>query len=146
MSERRRVQRQPCDLPARIFVPGSSKPIKCNITDISTRGSFVRTNAHDFIPPTFDLAIGLSNLPRACRIARYEADGLGVEFLDPVRREVEEILVEYAFKEELVFEALSPSLTGDATMTRVRLHQTVDALMALIERRHAMSWQHADAA
>jgi len=28
-------------------------------------------------------------------------------------------------------------------MTRVRLRQTVNAIMELIERRNAMSWQHA---
>jgi hypothetical protein len=143
MLDRRRLPRQKCNLDARIFVPRSSTPIPCVITDISTHGSFVRTPKHSSIPANFDLSIGMSSLPRACRIARREADGFGVEFLDPVRHEVEEILTEHAFKEELLFEALSPALKGEATMTRVRLRQTVNAIMELIERRNAMSWQHA---
>ncbi|MCK2057259.1 hypothetical protein, partial [Methylobacterium sp. 37f] len=80
-------------------------------------------------------------MPRAFRITRHEAHGLGVKFLDPVRHEVEEILIENAFKEELLFEALSPTLNGVATMATVRLQQTVNAVMGLIERRNAMSWQ-----
>jgi len=84
----------------------------------------------------------MSSLPRACRIARREAEGFGIEFLDPVRHEVEEILIETAFKEELLFEALSPALDGEATMTRVRLRRAVNAVMDLIERRNAMGWDH----
>jgi len=78
-------------------------------------------------------------LPRACRIARHAAHGFGVEFLDPIRHEVEEILNEIAFKEELLFEALSPALNGEATMTTVRLHRTVKAIMELIGQRNAMN-------
>lgn len=141
MSDQRRVQRQPCYLDARIFVPRASDPIRCTITDISTLGAFVRPHTEQCIPANFDLSIGGSRLPRACRIARHEAHGFGVEFLDPVRHEVEEILIENAFKEELLFEALSPTLNGVATMATVRLQQTVNAVMGLIERRNAMSWQ-----
>ncbi|WP_462117003.1 PilZ domain-containing protein [Methylorubrum extorquens] len=146
MIDRRRLPRQQCNLDARIFLPRSSIPIHCVITDISSHGSFVRTPKHNSIPANFDLSIGMSSLPRACRIARREADGFGVEFLDPVRHEIEDILSEHAFKEELLFEALSPALNGETTMTRVRLRQTVNAIMELIERRDAMSWQHANAA
>jgi len=102
----------------------------------------VRTSAHNLIPANFDLSIGLSSLPRACRLARREADGFGVEFLDPVRHEVEEILIETAFKEELLFEALSPALDGEATLTRVRFRRAVNAVMDLIERRNVMGWDH----
>ncbi len=108
MSDRRRVPRQKCSLEARIFIPRSSEPVPCLITDISSYGSFVRPSENVTIPANFDLSIGVSTLPRACRIARREADGYGIEFLDPVRHEVEEILSETAFKEELLFEALSP--------------------------------------
>lgn len=142
MSDRRRVPRQSCNLSARIFIPRSSNPIPCTITDISSYGSFVRTPKNIQIPANFDLSIGMSSLPRACRLARREADGFGVEFLDPVRHEVEEILIETAFKEELLFEALSPALDGEATMTQVRLRRAVNAVMDLIERRNAMGWEH----
>ncbi|WP_082487656.1 MULTISPECIES: PilZ domain-containing protein [unclassified Methylobacterium] len=142
MPDRRRFKRQQCNLEARIFVPLSSNPIPCLITDISTHGSFVRTPKNAPIPANFDLAIGLSSLPRACRIARREADGYGIEFLDPVRHEIEEILIETAFKEDLVFEALNPALDSEATMTRVRLRRAVDAVMDLIERRNAMGWAY----
>lgn len=145
MSDRRRVPRQQCNLEARIFIPRSSNPIPCVITDISSHGSFVRTPKNIPIPANFDLSIGMSVLPRACRVARREADGFGLEFLDTVRHEVEELLIEHAFKEELLFEALSPALNGEATMARVRLRQTVNAVMDLIERRNAMSWQTVDA-
>ena len=142
MLDRRRFTRQQCNLEARIFAPLSSNSIPCLITDISTHGSFVRTPKNAPIPANFDLAIGMSTLPRACRIARREADGYGIEFLDPVRHEVEEILIETAFKEDLVFEALNPALDSQATMTRVRLRRAVDAVMDLIERRNAMGWAH----
>ncbi|WP_082504706.1 PilZ domain-containing protein [Methylobacterium sp. Leaf111] len=142
MSDRRRVQRQQCNLDARIFIPRSGTPIPCVITDISTHGSFVHTPKNVSLPANFDLSIGRSSLPRACRLARREADGFGVEFLDPVRHEVEEILIETAFKEELLFEALSPALDGEATMTRIRLRRAVNAVMELIERRNAMGWDH----
>jgi hypothetical protein len=142
MSDRRRVQRQQCNLEARIFIPRSSAPIPCVITDISTHGSFVRTPKNVSIPANFDLSIGMSSLPRACRLARREGDGFGVEFLDPVRHEVEEILIETAFKEELLYEALSPALDGEVTMTQVRLRRAVNAVMDLIERRNAMGWEH----
>jgi hypothetical protein len=142
MSDRRRVQRQQCNLEARIFIPRSSAPIPCVITDISTHGSFVRTPKNVSIPANFDLSIGMSSLPRACRIARREGDGFGIEFLDPVRHEVEEILIETAFKEELLYEALSPALDGEVTMTQVRLRRAVNAVMDLIERRNAMGWEH----
>lgn len=142
MSDRRRVPRQQCNLEARILIPSSSNPVPCLITDISTYGSFVRTPKDVPLPANFDLAIGMSSLPRACRIARREADGFGIEFLDPVRHEVEEILIETAFKEELLFEALSPALDNEVTMTRVRLRRAVNAVMDLIERRNAMGWDH----
>lgn len=67
--------------------------------------------------------------------------GFGVEFLDPVRHEVEDILIRCAFREELLFEAISPSRQGEATMTVTRLRRTVNAIMELIEQRNAMSWQ-----
>lgn len=142
MSDRRRVPRQKCSLEARIFIPRSSEPVPCLITDISSYGSFVRPSENVTIPANFDLSIGVSTLPRACRIARREADGYGIEFLDPVRHEVEEILSETAFKEELLFEALSPGLAHQVTMTQVRLRRAVDAIMDLIERRNAMGWDH----
>ena len=142
MSNRRRIHRQPCNLAGRIFVPGSKTVIPCTITDISTHGSFITTPEHESVPPNFDLTIGMSILPRACRIARREANGFGIEFLEPVRHEVEEILTEHAFKEELMFEALNPVSDGAETITGVRLRQTVNAIMDLIERRNAMVWQH----
>jgi hypothetical protein len=142
MSDRRRVQRQQCNLEARIFIPRSGSPISCVITDISSHGSFLRTPKNVSIPANFDLSIGRSSLPRTCRLARREADGFGVEFLDPVRHEVEEILTETAFKEELLFEALNPALDGEVTMTQVRLRRAVNAVMDLIERRNAMGWDH----
>ena len=141
MLAQRRVHRQPCYLDARIFVPRTSNPIRCTITDISTLGAFVRPHTKQAIPANFDLSIGGSSLPRACRIARHAAHGFGVEFLDPIRHEVEEILIENAFKEELLFEALSPAPNGEATMTTVRLHRTVNAVMELIGQRNAMGWQ-----
>ena len=142
MSDRRRIQRQPCNLSARIFVPRTSTVISCEVTDISSYGCFIKTEEHELVPPNFDLSIGMSNLPRACRIARREANGFGVEFLDPVRQEIEGLLIEHAFKEELVFDALNPALEGTVSVTEVRLHQTVSAMMDLIERRNAMIWQH----
>ncbi|MFK5600636.1 PilZ domain-containing protein [Methylobacterium sp. HMF5984] len=142
MSDRRRIQRQACNLSARIFVPRTNTVIMCEVTDISSYGCFVKTPEYELVPPNFDLSIGMSNLPRACRIARREANGFGVEFLDPVRQEIEGILIEHAFKEELVFEALDPALEGTVSITEVRLHQTVSAIMELIERRNAMIWQH----
>ncbi|MCJ2108171.1 PilZ domain-containing protein [Methylobacterium sp. E-041] len=145
MSNRRRIQRQPCNLEARIFIPGSKTVIPCTITDISTHGSFITTPEHELVPPNFDLSIGMSILPRACRIARREANGFGVEFLEPVRHEVEEILIEHVFKEELIFELFNPALDGAETITGVRLRQTVNAIMNLIERRNAMVWQHTTA-
>ena len=144
MSDRRREHRQPCELSAQIFVLRLRSPIRCTITDISTYGAFVRTEAYSALPANFDLAIGGGSLPRSCRVARREVGGLGVEFLDPVRREVEEILIKNAFKEELVFEALSSLRNSETTMTRVRLHRSVNAIMELIERRNAMAWQYAD--
>jgi hypothetical protein len=141
MSDQRRAQRQPCYLDARIFVPRTSNPICCTITDISTRGAFIRPHTKQAVPANFDLSIGGSNLPRACRIARHADHGFGVEFLGPIRHEVEEILIENAFKEELLFEALSPALNGEATMTTVRLHRTVNAIMELIGQRNAVNWE-----
>lgn len=145
MLERRRVQRQPCDLAARIYVPRRSRPVRCTVTDISTRGAFLRTDEHASLPTSFDLVIGSGTSARACRSARREEDGLGVEFLDPVRHEVEEILTEYAFKEELVFEALCPSASGEGGV-QTRLHRTVNAIMALIEQRDATTWLQSDVA
>lgn len=142
MPDRRRVPRQQCNLKARIYIPHADAPIECVITDISSYGSFLRTPKGVSVPANFDLCIGTSSLPRACRLARREADGFGVEFLEPVRHEVEEILIETAFKEEMVFEALSPALNGEATMTQARLRCAVNAIMDLIERRNAMGWQH----
>lgn len=144
MSDRRRVRRQPCCLEGRIFVAQISNAIRCTITDISSLGAFVRPDTRRTIPANFDLSIGGSTLPRACRVARREIDGFGVEFLDPIRHEVEEILSEHAFKEELLFEALSPALNDDATMTKVRLRRTTNAIMDLIERRSAMVSRFAD--
>ena len=146
MSDQRRVQRQPCHLDARIFVPRLSTPIRCAITDISTLGAFVQPHTRRAVPASFDLSIGGSSSPRACRIARREAHGFGVEFLDPVRHEVEELLIEHAFKEEMVFDALYPSLSGELTATQMRLRRTTSAIMELIERRNAMGWQHTNAA
>lgn len=146
MSDQRRVQRQPCRLDARIFVPQLSAPVRCTITDISTLGAFVQPHTRRSVPASFDLSIGGSSSPRACRIARREAHGFGVEFLDPVRHEVEDLLIEHAFKEEMVFDALYPSLSGELTATKMRLRHTTDAIMELIERRSAVSWQHTSAA
>ena len=143
MSDRRRVRRQPCCLDGRIFVPQISTPIRCTITDISSLGAFVQLDLRRTTPVNFDLTISGSTLPRACRVARREAEGYGVEFLDPVRHEVEEILSEHAFKEELLFEALSPALNEGVTVTKVRLRQTTNAIMDLIERRSAMTSQSA---
>ena len=143
ISQERRL-RQSCCLDARIFVPRLSSPIRCTITDISTLGAFVRPHTRRTVPASFDLSIGGSSLPRACRIARLEAEGFDVEFIEPVRQDVEEILVEHAFKEEMMFDALYPSLEGELTMTKVRLRQTADAIMELIEERNAMTWRPAD--
>lgn len=93
------------------------------------------------VPAHFDLTIGGSSMPRACRIARQHPEGFGVEFLDPVRHEIERILEEFAFHDDLVFEALSPDLDPEATATRVRLRQTAVALLGLIERRSTIAWQ-----
>ena len=144
MSDRRRVHRQPCCLKGQIFVPQISDPIRCTITDISSLGAFVRLDTRRTITANFNLTIGGSSLPRACRVARREADGFGGEFLDPVRHEVEEILSEHAFKEELLFEALSSALDEEATVTKVRLRRTTNAIIELIERRSAMTWQSTD--
>jgi hypothetical protein len=141
MLDRRRVYRQSCSLDGRIFVPKVSSAIGCAITDISSLGAFLKPNTGRAVPAHFDLTIGGSNLPRACRIARQEADGFGVEFLDPVRQEIEEILEEYAFKEELVFEALNTTLDNEITQTQVRVRQTAAALLGLIERRNAITWR-----
>lgn len=141
MSERRRVQRQSCSLDGRIFSPQFIEPIRCTITDISSLGAFVQPNRDRTIPASFDLSIGGSTLPRACRIARVEYNGFGVEFLGPVRHEVEEILKEHAFKEELFFEALCPELYNEVTITKIRLEKTTTALMSLIECRGAMERQ-----
>ncbi|TXM66506.1 PilZ domain-containing protein [Methylobacterium sp. WL12] len=142
MSDRRRIQRQVCNLSARIFVPKTSDIILCEVTDITSYGCFIKTAEHELVPPNFDLSIGMSTLPRACRIARREANGFGVEFLDPVRQEIEAILIEHAFKEELVFEALNLASEGIVSATEVRLHKAVSAMMDLIERRNATIWQH----
>ncbi|TXN38895.1 PilZ domain-containing protein [Methylobacterium sp. WL119] len=144
MPERRRVQRQSCTLDGRIFSPQLSDPVRCTITDISSLGAFVQSNRDRSIPANFDLSIGGSTLPRACRIARVEYNGFGVEFLDPVRCEVEEILRECAFNEELLFEALCPDLDSEVTITKTRLEKTTTALMDLIERRSAVKWQSSD--
>lgn len=144
MSDRRRVHRQPCCLEGRIFVPQLSDPIRCMITDISSLGAFMQLDTKRTVPTNFDLTIGGSTLPRACRVARREANGFGVEFLGPVRHEVEEILTEHAFKEELLFEALSPALDEEATVTKVRLRRTTNAIMDLIDRRSAMVRQSND--
>ena len=141
MLDRRRVYRQSCTLDGRIFVPKVSNAIACTITDISSLGAFLKPNTGRAVPAHFDLTIGASNLPRACRIARQESDGFGVEFLDPVRQEIEEILEEYAFKEELIFEALNPTLDTEITLTQVRVRQTAAALLGLIERRNAFAWR-----
>ena len=145
MLERRRVKRQPCDLAARIYMPRRSRPVPCTVTDISTLGAFVRADEHPSLPTHFDLVIGLGTSVRACRVARREEQGLGVEFLDPVRHEVEDILTEHAFKDELVFEALCPPAIGQGAV-QARLRRTVNAIMALIEQRDAMAWQRADVA
>ncbi|MGU3361281.1 PilZ domain-containing protein [Methylobacterium sp. M6A4_1b] len=141
MAERRRVYRQACALDGRIFVPKISNAIPCTITDISSLGAFLKPGTGRVVPAHFDLTIGGSNQPRACRIARQEADGFGVEFLDPVRHEIETILEEFAFKAELVFEALNPSLDPETTVTRIRLQQTAAALVNLIARRGSIAWQ-----
>ncbi|MFC7665286.1 PilZ domain-containing protein [Methylorubrum suomiense] len=141
MPDRRRVPRRQCNLAAKIYIIRTSTPIECVITDISSYGSFLRTPQGISVPANFDLCIGTSSLPRACRLVRRETDGFGVEFLDPVRHEVEEILIETAFKEEMMFEALSPPLNGEATMTQVRLHRAVSAIVDLIERRNTTSWE-----
>ncbi|KQP87248.1 hypothetical protein ASF57_24000 [Methylobacterium sp. Leaf117] len=127
-------------------MPQLSAPIRCTIKDISTLGAFVQPNTRQSIPASFDLSIGGSSSPRACRIARREAHGFGVEFLDPVRHEVEDLLIEHAFKEEMMFDVLYPSLSGELTATKMRLRQTTNAIMELIERRSAMRWQHTRAA
>ena len=145
MSDRRRVQRQSCCLDGRIFMPHISDPIRCTITDISSLGAFVEPDRQQTVPANFDLAIGGSTLPRSCRIARSEHNGFGVEFLDPVRHEVEEILTENAFQEELLFESLSISQLEDVTITKIRLGRTTDAIMDLIERRSIMTWPPTDA-
>jgi len=73
-----------------------------------------------------------------------EADGFGVEFLDPVRHEVEELLTEHALEEELVFEALSPALNDEVIVTKAHLCRITDAIMALIDRRSVTTWQFTD--
>ncbi|WP_156653090.1 MULTISPECIES: PilZ domain-containing protein [Methylobacterium] len=141
MADRRRVYRQACGLDGRIFVPKISTAIPCTITDISSLGAFLKPGTGRVVPAHFDLTIGGSNQPRACRIARQESDGFGVEFLDPVRHEIETILEEFAFKEELVFEALNPNLDTETTLTRIRLRRTSAALLDLIARRSSIAWQ-----
>ena len=138
MSDRRREHRQPCELSAQIFGQRFRSPVRCTITDLSTFGAFVSTEAWSAVPANFNLAISGSRSPRTCRVARRGTGGLGVEFLDPIRREVEEILIENAFKEELMFEALCSLRNGEATVTKLRLNRSVNAIMDLIERRSAM--------
>ncbi len=141
MHDQRRVQRQPCSISARIFLPRDSSPIQCTIMDISSLGAFVRPGAKQNVPPVFDLSIGGSSLhPRVSYRTSLDAR-LRRGILDPVRHEVEDILIRCAFKEELLFEAISPSRQGEATMTVTRLRRTVNAIMELIEQRNAMSWQ-----
>ncbi|MFC5552409.1 PilZ domain-containing protein [Methylobacterium iners] len=141
MLENRRVQRQPCELSARIYVPRRSNPVRCTVTDISTLGAFLRTDEKASLPHNFDLVIGSGTTARACRTARRDVRGIGVEFLHPVRHEIEDILIEHAFKEELVFEALCPPANGEGPVA-ARLRRSVDAIMGLMERREARDWHH----
>lgn len=101
-------------------------------------------NEKVFIPARFDILIGASISPHPCRMARREPSGFGVEFLEPVRNEVAELLCEYAFKEELLFEAMNPSLSDEITLTKLRLSQAVNAIMKLIEGRNVVTWDYAD--
>ena len=144
MPDRTRAYGQSCNLAARIFVPRQGNPIRCVVTHIFSLGAFVRTERHAAIPANFDLAIGVGSSHRMCRLAHRRDNDLVVEFLDPVRREIEGILAEHAFGEALQCEAVSASPGGEPTSTRVRLRRTVKAIMTLMERRDAMMWQYAN--
>jgi hypothetical protein len=135
MPGRRRVERQSCNLSARIFIPLDSNPIRCNITDISSLGAFVSASRHTIVPDQFDLAIGTSRVPRTCRLAHRNEKGFGVAFIDPVYQEIETILIDNVFKEELVFEAVSLGNISYPSATSIRLGSTLNAIMAVIDRQ-----------
>lgn len=146
MLERRRIFRQPCDLKGRIYIPKSNTTaMECSIIDITTHGAFLRPAIATEIPTAFDLTIGNSNSARSCRLARQTRDGFGVEFLDPIRAEIEEALIKAAFADELLIDHASGVLMDDSAVN-ARLLRAVGAMMSIIEQRNSMTWQGSKAA
>ncbi|MFC5554105.1 PilZ domain-containing protein [Methylobacterium iners] len=146
MSDRRRTFRQPCELIGHIYMPHSDAfSNECQILDISSHGAFLRPSPNAQLPPTFDLVIGDSNTARPCRLARINSEGFGVEFLDPVRTEIEKALMEAAFEEEILFDLIA-GVSIDASTSVARLRRAVAAMMDIVEKRNEMTWQQSTAA
>ncbi len=146
MLERRRVFRQPCDLSGRVFTSSIHEAsADCEIFDISSHGAFIRPKSDIHLPSSFNLVIGNSNSARSCRLARVVGDGVGIEFLDPVRAEIEKALMETAFEEEILFDLIA-GVTIDASTNVARLRRAVAAMMDIMERRNEMTWQQSKVA
>ncbi|MFC5555348.1 PilZ domain-containing protein [Methylobacterium iners] len=143
MQDRRRIYRQPCDLEGRIYVLNSDDASnECKIIDLSTHGAFIRPASDVQLPPKFDLTIGNGNASHSCRLARISGDGFGIEFLDPVRDEIEKALIEAAFREELLFDYIA-GISRDKSLMAPRLRRAVAAMMEIIEQRNSMTWHQA---
>lgn len=146
MQDRRRIFRQPCDLAGKIYITKSSEASnECHIVDISSHGAFLRPKPDIQLPSNFDLVIGGGNTARACRLARITECGVGVEFLDPVRAEIEKALMEAAFEEDILFDLIA-GVSVDASTNVARLRRAVSAMMDIVERRNEMTWQQSKAA
>lgn len=146
MLDRRRIFRQPCNLKGRIHTSKSNeKAMDCSIVDITTHGAFIHTTNTLELPASFDLTIGNSNSARPCRMARRTSDGFGIEFLDPIRAEIEDALIEAAFADELLIDHAGGVPMADSAIN-ARLLKAVAAMMAIVEKRNSMAWQASKAA
>lgn len=127
--EKRRAEREVCNLKGRIVIFGEEGTShECRILDLTAYGALIRVGTDLSIPREFELMIGDSPLTYPSRLARVTKTGIGVEFLDPLRDEIANTLMETLFRDELLLE-VAYGTTERRSPLRRRVNRAVEQVL-----------------
>lgn len=80
MDDRRKFPRVPTLKAGRIEFNRRLNVVDCVVRNMSDGGACIQVEDTGWLPATFDLAVPIDGLKRACRVAWRSADKLGVAY------------------------------------------------------------------